>query len=221
MADFSPDVEVFAADSFRVGGLFPTPLVVAALNEAEALNAELTETILSRSQRERGTILSNVGGWHSADLLSWGGAAGTAVIDAARVMVDRMTLMDSPDGPVPARVSWRVTAWANINRQGDRNRPHGHPGAFWSGIYWVSDGDADKDDTVGGLLEFADPRGILPAMHAPHLHCAVEDCMSAGRCQTVTPKSGTMVLFPSWLIHSVTTYHGERPRISIAFNFSL
>jgi uncharacterized protein (TIGR02466 family) len=221
MVDLFRDAEVFVPDSFRVGGLFPTPLVVAVLCGADALNTELTTTILDRSQRERGTQLSNVGGWHSSDLLCWSGAAGGTVIDAARVMVDRMTLMDSPDGPVPARVSWRVTAWANINRSGHSNRPHGHPGAFWSGIYWVDDGDADQNDAVGGLLEFADPRGILPAMNAPQLHCAVEDCMSAGRCQTVTPKSGTMVLFPSWLIHSVTTYCGERPRISIAFNFSL
>jgi hypothetical protein len=37
----------------------------------------------------------------------------------------------------------------------------------------------------------------------------------------VTPEAGTMVLFPSWLIHSVTAYRGNRPRVSVAFNFAL
>jgi len=43
-------------------------------------------------------------------------------------------------------------------------------------------------------------------------------CLSAGRGEVVTPQAGTMILFPSWLIHSVTRFRGTRPRISVAFN---
>ncbi len=208
-------------ERFQVAGLFPTPMVVAALTSGAALNQELIPAILNRAADEVGLTLSNRGGWHSQDFLSWSGAAGAAVIDAARETVGAMTLMDGPDGLVRAEIAWRVTAWANVNRAGDSNKPHGHPGAFWSGVYWVDDGGADADEALGGLLEFTDPRGILPVMTAPHLFYAVADCMGAGRGQTMTPKSGTMVLFPSWLIHAVTPYFGDRPRISVAFNFSL
>jgi uncharacterized protein (TIGR02466 family) len=136
-------------------------------------------------------------------------------------MAGRMTLMERGQALVPAKVNWNIVAWANINRAGDSNKPHGHPAAYWSGVYWVDDGGADEDPAVGGLFEIADPRGIVPAMVAPHLHFALNDCLGDGRGQAVTPKTGTMILFPSWLIHSVTPYHGKRPRISVAFNLAL
>ena len=210
----------FERGSFAVGALFPTPLVTARLAAHEALNAALTATILARETVERGVAISNLGGWHSAEFLSWCGPAGEAVIETARQMAQRMTLTELGGELVQANAAWRVTAWANVNRAGHANRAHGHAGAFWSGIYWVDDGGA-ADPAVGGLLELVDPRGLVPEMVAPHLRCAVKDCLSAGRSEMVTPEAGTMVLFPSWLVHAVTPYRGTRPRISIAFNFSV
>src|SRR5260221_147564 len=87
-----------------------------------------------------------------------------------------MTLMQSADEMVPASVTWRVTAWANVSRTGAANRPHCHPAAFWSGVYWVADGGVADNPAVGGLFEIADPRGVLPLMHAPHLRVAIKDC---------------------------------------------
>ncbi len=211
----------FERDSLSVGGFFPTPLVSARLANHQVLNATLTRTILLRREVERGVAVSNVGGWHSAEFLSWCGSPGDTVVEAAREMVDTMTLREEAGGLVAADIGWRVTAWANVNVAGDTNRAHGHAGAFWSGIYWVDDGGAGADQSMGGLLEISDPRGILPSMNAPHLRYAVKDCLSAGRGELVTPVAGTMVLFPAWLMHSVTAYRGERPRISVAFNFSI
>jgi uncharacterized protein (TIGR02466 family) len=211
---------MFRQGSFAVGGLFPTPLVSVRLAGHATLDAALTAAILAREAVERGITVSNLGGWHSTELLSWCGPAGKAIIDAAYEMVGRMTLMELGDELVQAEVAWRVTAWANVSRAGDANRPHGHAGAFWSGIYWVDDGGVAADPSIGGLLELADPRGIVADMVAPNLRFAVKDCLSAGRGETITPQAGTMVLFPAWLIHSVTPYRGTRPRISIAFNFS-
>ena len=211
---------VIRRGSFAVGGLFPTPLVTAQLVDHEAINAALIPTILARQAVDRGVSVSNLDGWHSADFLPWCGPAGVAVMQAARQIVERMTLMEEGDELVPADIRWRVSAWANVSTAGDGNRAHGHPGAFWSGIYWVDDGGVTADPAVGGLLELADPRGIMPEMSAPHLHFAVKDCLSAGRGEVVTPQAGTMILFPSWLIHSVSRFRGARARISVAFNFS-
>ena len=65
--------------------------------------------------------------------------------------------------------------WANVNRSGHGNEFHSHPGAFWSAVYYVDDGGIDADPSLGGELEFMDPRGPLPAMNAPHLGYATED----------------------------------------------
>lgn len=211
----------FEAGSVAAGLIFPTPLISARLESHPALNKVLAETILAREQVERGVSVSNEGGWHSLEFLSWCGAEGETVLAAARHLVDQMTLADSGGQFAPARLGWVATAWANVSRAGDRNRPHGHGGAFWSGVYWVDDGGIADDPTLGGLLEFSDPRGMLPLMAAPHLRVALDDCLSDGAARAITPQAGTLLLFPSWLVHEVTPYRGSRPRLSVAFNFSL
>ena len=210
----------FQTGSLSVAGLFATPLAAVTLAGHEALNAELAQRILARRQIEPGIAASNVGGWHSAEFQSWSGPAGAQLLSAARQLVDRLTVTEGAGGLVRAAINWRVTAWANISGAGDANRSHGHPGAFWSGVYWVDDGGAAADDSVGGLFEMTDPRGLLPVMYAPDLRYAIADCEDAGGARTLTPKAGMMILFPSWLSHAVTPYRGTRPRISVAFNFS-
>ena len=210
----------FQAGSLSVAGLFQTPLAAVTLADYETLNAALAERILARRQQEPGVTARNIGGWHSAEFQSWSGPPGALVLGAARQLVDRLTLTDTPAGLVRAAINWRVTAWANVSGAGDANRAHGHPGAFWSGVYWVDDGGADADETLGGLFEMTDPRGLLPVMYAPSLRYAIAECEDAGTARTLTPKAGMMILFPSWLSHAVTPYRGTKPRISVAFNFS-
>lgn len=213
-------VQLVVPNSIAIGGIFPTPLVTGQIKDHAALNAELRSTILAREQVEGSSAMSNIGGWHSQDFLPWAGAAGAAVINAAREIVDRLTMMEVGDKRVPAKVTWRVASWANIIRKGHSNRPHCHPAAFWSGTYWVDDGGA-ADGKSGGLFEISDPRGVAPLMHAPYLRFALKDCWSDGEGQVLIPKAGMMILFPAWLVHAVTPYEGEQARISIAFNFSL
>lgn len=210
----------FQAGSLSVAGLFQTPLAAVTLADHATLNAALARRILARRQQEPGVAASNIGGWHSAEFQSWSGPPGAQLLGAARTLVDRLTLTDTPSGLGRTAINWRVTAWANVSGAGDANRAHGHPGAFWSGVYWVDDGGADQDETLGGLFEMTDPRGLLPVMYAPGLRYAIAECEDAGAARTLTPKAGMMILFPSWLSHAVTPYRGTKPRISVAFNFS-
>lgn len=72
---------------------------------------------------------------------------------------------------------------------------------------------------VVGDLEFIAPRGMVASTYNPALRMRVEDCLGAGFSTTCVVQSGTFLMFPSWLMHSVKRYEGTRPRISIAFNF--
>ena len=119
------------------------------------------------------------------------------------------------------RIAWRTNAWANVNRKGHGNEFHTHPGAYWSGTYYVDDGGIADDPELGGAFEMQDPRGVAPAMYAPLLGFAVPGGQSAGASELIQPKSGQFILFPSWLQHGVRPYQGERMRISVAFNFSV
>ena len=199
--------------------LFSTPLVMAEVPAADKINLALTDIILTRAESDPGTQHSNLGGWQSTwDMQDWGGPSLRKVLQAARSLADSMTV--SREGK-PAKVRWKINCWANVNRSGEANEFHTHPGAFWSGSYYVDDGGIGENPSLGGAFEVQDPRGVAPAMYAPMLTFAGPGGPSLGASYTLQPHSGMIVLFPSWLQHAVRPYRGQKMRISIAFNLSL
>ncbi len=200
-------------------GLFPTPVVQVELPDAEPLNDALRAAIETRMANHPSTAHSNLGGWQSTwDLAEWGGPAAHQVLELAKAVATQMTC-DRQGKAV--QVEWRLNAWANVNGPGHGNEFHTHPGSFWSGTYYVDDGGIGDDPGLGGEFEIQDPRGIAPAMYAPVLAFNVPGGLAAGSSETISPKSGTMLLFPAWLSHAVRPYRGTRQRISIAFNLSV
>lgn len=199
--------------------LFPTPVVVATMPDADALNAELRRIILARAETSESLHYSNSGGWQSSwDLHEWGGAPMQQVLACVRRIADEATVDRTGKRH---KLAWRINAWANVNRSGHGNQFHTHPGAFWSATYYVDDGGVGADPALGGEFEIQDPRGAAPAMYAPHLTFPGEDGVALGTTQRLPPRTGMVVLFPSWLPHGVRPYRGTRERISIALNFSL
>ena len=207
--------------------LFATPVAIARLPGAEAINRELERVILERANSHPGTQHSNLGGWQSTwDFIDWGGPALARVLEAARRLADRLTV--DRQGR-PAKVDWKINCWANVNRRGHGNEFHTHPGAYWSGSYYVDDGygrgrengGGEGGEHGGGEFEVQDPRGVAPAMYAPMLTFAGPDGASLGASQTLTPEAGMVILFPSWLQHGVRPYRGDGRRISVAFNMSV
>ena len=202
--------------------LFATPLASLQYPDAEKLNAELKTLITCRMADDLGGAQrSNDGGWQSAsDFPEWGGQACDALVGFATEFATQLTAVHSEQyGLTEPSFAWKLNAWANVNQAGHSNALHGHPGAFWSGVYWVDAGGREEDPAVGGDLEFIDPRGMVASTYNPALRMRVEDCLTAGFSTTYAATSGTFIMFPSWLMHSVRRFEGTRPRISIAFNF--
>jgi uncharacterized protein (TIGR02466 family) len=199
--------------------LFATPLVIATMPDADALNAELKRIILAREVGSESVQRSNHGGWQSSwDLHQWGGAPMHKVLQFGRRIVEQMTVDRTGQRH---EISWRVNSWANVNRQGHGNQFHTHPGALWSATYYVDDGGSGADPSLGGEFEVQDPRGVAPVMYAPYLTFPGPDGAALGEAQRLPPRAGMFVVFPSWLSHGVRPYRGTRERISIAINFSI
>ncbi len=199
--------------------IFATPVVVLDVADAGPLNADLRKVIEQRQHTHPGTQHSNQGGWQSSwDMDRWGGVPAIKLLAFGRNLANRFTT-DREGKPVA--VTWRANMWANINKSGHGNEFHSHPGSFWSVVYYVDDGGIAADPALGGELEFMDPRGPGPAMYAPQLAYAMPGGLSVGANETVRPQTGSMVMFPAWLLHQVRPYHGRAERISIAFNLSL
>jgi uncharacterized protein (TIGR02466 family) len=204
--------------AYETTSLFATPVLISELPDAAALNADLRAVIAQRETTHPGTQHSNLGGWQSDwDMDRWGGSAAIKLLAVGRNIANRATT-DRQGNPVV--LTWKANMWANINRTGHGNEFHSHPGSFWSGVYYVDDGGIDADPSLGGELEFMDPRGPGPAMYAPHLAYGKAG-LSVGANETVRPKSGRLVMFPSWVLHQVRPYGGMAQRISIAFNLGL
>ena len=201
-----------------VFAMFPTPVVHVEIPDSAALNVDLKAVIERQRTLDTGTEHSNFGGWQSTwDMDKWGGMPAVRLLAYARNSANRVTCNRKGE---PLSVSWKANMWANVNRTGHANEFHSHPGSFWSAVYYVDDGGIDADPSLGGELEFMDPRGPGPAMYAPQLAFGSAG-LSVGANETVRPRAGRLVMFPAWLLHQVRPYKGQAQRISIAFNLSL
>ena len=101
-------------------------------------------------------------------------------------------------------------SWCHITRDGGYHDMHAHPNSSWSAIYYVDTGDMGTDNK-NGVNRFYNPNNSM--------------YLDAGTAWTTANTSidflgepGMMVVFPSWVNHSATTYRGAKDRIVIALN---
>jgi uncharacterized protein (TIGR02466 family) len=97
--------------------------------------------------------------------------------------------------------------WLNVYSEGHAQEVHQHPNAVISGIYYVK-----APPGSGELLIHSPYTGTMldpPIRKANGLNITV---------MPITPKEGMMVLFRSFVKHSVKPTRGKEERISIAFN---
>jgi len=208
-----------AQPAFETVAAFATPILIADLPDGPQLNAALIPILAKREAEQPNEPHSTLGGWQSTwDLDKWAGVPAIKLLAVARNIANRST-SDREGNAVT--IAWKANIWANINRGGHGNEFHSHPGSYWSGVYYVDDGGIAADPSLGGELEFMDPRGPAPAMYAPYLAFSLPGGLSVGTNQTISPRAGRLVMFPSWVLHQVRPYRGTAQRISIAFNLSL
>ena len=108
------------------------------------------------------------------------------------------------------RIDAGIYGWANVLYEGAYNLPHGHPKCMWAGVYYVDVGEQPQDSVLSGMIEFIDPRAGVSMMPLP-------GNPFDGRYK-VQPRTGLMILFPAWLVHSVETNPSDGIRTSISFN---
>ena len=98
--------------------------------------------------------------------------------------------------------------WANLSPPGRSHRVHSHANNFLSGVYYVQ--TAPGADTIS----FHDPRVQIEQI-APRV--GERNAFNSNACH-VPVRAGQLVMFPSWLAHSVPENTSDMLRISISFN---
>lgn len=198
--------------------LFTTPVLNAQWQAAAQHNAPLKDIILRKESEAPGRALSNQGGWQSDDdLWTWPHASINALYQWVQFCIVQMYESHHAGNfrksmaEAQLRLRAKDTAWANINRRGHANSIHNHPGATWSGVYYVQ----VPDDS--GWISFLDPRPGVNMMDCGHeLLDVFRDNM-----HHIEPREGMTLLFPGWLLHMVDLHQNDVARISIAFNAKL
>jgi len=188
---------------------FPTPVWHFTIDNHEQLNTILLQEITEEQQRDRqGERLSNILGWHSANDLHHRDRFGdfTQIIQANVLEVANFLQWDLQ------KFSFNITTcWANINGKFASNSIHNHPNSIFSGVYYLK---TPKD--CGGIY-FSDPRPAARMLNPP----VTEFNLWTLPKVSYKPHEGTMILFPSWLLHGVDTNMSEESRISLSFNIGM
>lgn len=170
---------------------------------ASPVNAQLLFALEEERQKDRaGLVRSNLkslGGWHSrADLHhspDYKALVHLIAGSAAQIETDNNYDPDFPLTP--------TSLWAIVNPPGSANRAHIHPSALWSGAYYA------KVPDQAGNIEFTDPR-TANIMLRPRFRKNPDGLITGKTTHSVSPNAGKMLIFPSWLYHSVA------PNLSIA-----
>lgn len=98
--------------------------------------------------------------------------------------------------------------WATVLAKGATHKAHTHPNNFLSGAYYV------RTHPGADTINFHDPRHQASVIRPPVTELTAENTDQV----VVKVKNGTLLMFPSYLEHSVGATESEDERISISFN---
>ncbi len=188
---------------------FSTPVWISEIENHESLNTALSEYIYKeKSNDPLGNNKSNVKGWHSKpfDLHS----------DTIKLFIKSInskigTAINDMGWDIENQIVKITNMWSIINKQNSFNERHHHGNSALSAAYYVK---ADKDS---GDIVFYDPRPAFSFSHPENSHLTDLNA----QVKSVVPKNGMLVLFPSYLDHSVNPSKSSEDRIVISFNVSL
>ena len=188
---------------------FPTPVWVSHLEDYKQVNNIIFSYIKEmQNEDNKGLIKSNIKGWHSKDF----NLKDDRVIDFINKIsphINKVLLdMDWDINNQAVKIS---NMWAIVNIGGASNARHHHGNSTISAAYYV------KAPENCGEIVFYDPR---PAPVFSHPRANKPNSFNA-MVNSINPIEGGLVLFPSYLDHSVNANLSNKERIVVSFNINL
>lgn len=188
---------------------FSTPVWVNKINDYQDINNDLIKYIKSIQKSEpKGVTKSNFIGWHSPDF-NLKELSLQKFINAIMPGID--TALKDMEWDLKKQEVKITNMWAIINEKGAFNQKHHHGNSDISAAYYVS-----AFENCGDIV-FYDPR---PAPVFNHPISSKPNILNA-TVNSIKPEEGLLVLFPSYLEHSVNQNLSDKQRIVISFNISL
>ena len=188
---------------------FSTPVWINEINNSESINTELKNYIYKKKEKNpEGTKKSNVNGWHSDEFDLKNENLKNFISEISKNIESAIKDMN---WDLETQIVKITSMWSIINNKDAFNEKHHHGNSALSAAYYV------KAKQNAGNIIFYDPRQAN-VFHHP---TSKEVNSVNAQVQSVTPKAGTLVLFPSYLEHKVNPNLSNDERIVISFNVSL
>ena len=178
-------------------------------------NRKLENIILEKEQKDKGVTFTNVGGYHSSAINLEKEKGFKCIYDYINECMEVILFENNYKLNLGILSSH---GWININRKGDFNREHVHPDCHWSGVYYV------KTPANCGELRFHNPIVASSMVKSGHLLNLTSSNIKTSfflNSIPLDPYEGSILIFPSWLFHSVDPNRSNYDRISISFNIDI
>ena len=146
----------------------------------------------------------------------WVGAGGAKVRDIGSWPCPAMRLLHERAKLAFKMITQAKTAeiddcWASVYRKGEFIGPHAHRRTEMSLVYHLEPPDPKDRAEFNGALGITDPRVAKCCPTSP-------GCVTSQIYPPLDP--GTLVMFPSFVVHYVTPCLGDGHRISISWNIA-
>ena len=189
--------------------VFSTPIWASLIKDYENLNEKLYNYIKKKqNDHPNGIKKSNIKGWHSPDF-NLDDKEVKLFIESISSNIQKV-INDMGWDPIKNNIKL-TNIWSVVNKKDASNSRHTHSNSYISAAYYVK---APKDC---GDIFFYDPRSAN-TIRTP----VIKKSTRLGMQQVnISPQEGLLIMFPSYLHHSVGENNSDKERIVISFNIDL
>lgn len=210
--------------SVEIKPFFSVPFIISQYHNHTILNDKLTELFLKKESlgekhsNNHELVVRNDKLFESSfDLFEWHDECIEELRDFCwKILYQAIGKINNYDIKTLQKMHIGNSAWYHITRKGGYFGIHNHANASWSGVYCVKEGEQVEGCPESGQLNFISPLTQTLSFTDKSV-LGMKGQYSRGNLP-VTLKPGQLIIFPSWLLHEVKPYLGEKERITVAFN---
>lgn len=193
-------------------GFFPTLVQFSEVKNLAEMNKSLLPAIEEVKRTIPNSMPEDVSAKHYSTIYS-----GVSVIEfegfealRAFIVAEAINFANVLELDIQKHPLKLTQSWVNVHNKDESQEPHVHQNNVISGVYYVI-----SPKNCGDLF-----------LHSPYQYVMLQPPLKAQnefniRNMPITPKEGSLILFRSFVEHSVKPNQSDKERISISFNFTM
>ena len=190
--------------------IFPTVIHELKVENFKSLKNKLVQFVYEQQKKDLdGVNFSNVGGWQSQPNYNTYDNILLSTISETLMPYFKNNVLD-----MSKEIKYEGL-WMNINKKGNHNATHDHPGCHIAGVFWIN------SPPGCGNLEMQSPNSFNMGTEMMMYTEEFQKKSSAYPVYMFPPTEGTILLFPASIMHKVESNQSDEDRISVAFNLHL